>query len=223
MVIQKDVFWKAAVLTIVILIVGIEIGVWMESGRIEEIRNVLSETEIMFSDARLQTIYYDKFFRPDESSCKNAIESNLKFNQDIYQEGLNIEKAETVNRFTPFILSEKRRYGLLQFQFWLNALTIKEKCNTNYTTLLYVYTYDIKDNASLELNQKLQSAILLDLKEKCGNMVMLSPIPRDINLTSVDLLVKNLGIRQTPAIVIGNNVTLQGLVRLEELERYVIC
>lgn len=223
MVIQKDVFWKSAILTFVVLIVGIQIGIWLDSGRIDEIKNILTETELQFSDARLQSLYYDKFSMIDENFCKNAIESNLKFNEDIYQEGLRIEKAETVNRFTPFILSEKRRYALLQFQFWINAITIKEKCESNYTTILYIYTYETKDNSTLELNQKLQSAILLDLKDKCGNSVMLSPIPWDINLTSVDILVKDFEINQTPAIVINRNVTLQGLTKLEELERYIKC
>ena len=34
---QTDVFWKAAVFTVIILVVGIVIGVWIDSGRAEEI------------------------------------------------------------------------------------------------------------------------------------------------------------------------------------------
>lgn len=223
MVIQADVFWKAAVITAVILIIGIQIGVWMEGSRIDEIRDLLTETEIQFNDARMQTLYIDKLSFSDGNFCENAVKANLKFNQDIYQEGLKIEKAETVNRFTPYIFNEKRRYALLQLQFWMNALNIKEECSTNYTTVLYVYTYDTKNDRQLEIDQKLQSAILLDLKEKCGNEVMLSPIPKDVNLTTVDMLVNNFGITKTPAVILNKNVTLQGLQKLEDLEVYVEC
>jgi len=223
MVIQKDVFWKAGIITVVVLIIGMQIGVWMEGGRIDEIRDLLTETEIQFNDARMQTSYIDKLSITDGDFCENSVAANLKFNEDIYQEGLKIEKAETVNRFTPFIFNEKRRYALLQLQFWMNALILKEQCNTNYTTVLYVYTYNTEDNKQLEIDQKLQSAILLDMKEKCGNEVMLSPIPMDVNLTTVDMIMNNFGIEKTPAVILNKNITLQGLKTLDDLEAYVEC
>jgi len=105
----------------------------------------------------------------------------------------------------------------------MNALILKEQCNTNYTTVLYLYTYNTEDNKQLEIDQKLQSAILLDMKEKCGNEVMLSPIPMDVNLTTVDMIMNNFGIEKTPAVILNKNITLQGLKTLDDLEAYVEC
>ena len=223
MVIQKDVFWKAAILTIVVLAIGIWIGITLDTSRVDEIKNTLSEVEIQFNDARMQALYHEKFFTNDSEFCNAAIDSNLKFNDVIYQEGIQIERAELVNRFTPDLIFQKRKYALLQMQFWMNSLSIKEKCNSNFTTILYLYNFNVQDDRDTDINQKLQSAFLLDLKEKCGSSVMLSPLPANINLTSVDLLVNNYNIKQLPSIIIDKNITLQGLHNLTELERYVTC
>lgn len=223
MVVQKDVFWKAAILTVIVLAAGIWIGIWLDSSRVDDIKNVLSEVEIEFNDARMQSLYHDNFFINDSEFCNAAIESNLEFNNIIYQEGLKIEQAELVNKFTPDLVQQKQKYALLQMQFWINSLSIKEKCNSNFTTILYLYRFNPTDDQTTTINQKLQSAFLFDLKQKCGNSVMLSPLPINVNLTSAELLVKNYHINQTPSIIINKNITLQGLQNLTDLEKYVVC
>ncbi|MEM7819429.1 MAG: hypothetical protein QXD48_01210 [Candidatus Aenigmatarchaeota archaeon] len=223
MVIQKDVFWKSALLTIIVLFIGIQMGVWLDSMRLDEIKNILTESELQFRDAELQTLIFEKFFIFNDIFCDYAIDLNLKFNEKIYQEGLKIEKAEIVNRFTPSLLLEKRRYALLQLKFWINSLTIKEKCNSNYSVLLYLYVHNTKNNATLELNQKLQSAFLLDLKDKCGNKLMLSPLPIDMNLTSIDFIIRNYNITEVPTLIIDKNIVIQKLTNMTELERYIKC
>ncbi len=220
---EKDVFWKAGVLTVIILIVGIQLGIWLDSGRLDEIKTTLTVTDLDFSDARLQSIYYQTFLVQDKSICASAIKANLDFNNKIYQQGIQIDRAEIVNRFTSGILLERRRYALLQLQFWMNAVNIKRLCESDYSTLLYVYRYDTFNYSSVEIPQKLQSATLLDLKEKCGPKLMLSPLPLDLNLTSIDLLASSYRIDQTPALIINNDTVLFGFRNLTELEQYVNC
>ena len=216
-----SIFIKAFVLTLIILFIGIMLGFWIESSRVEEIRSILIETEILFNDARLQSLYYTDFSNTTEF-CESALKSNLEYNSRIYQEGLKIERYEVANKLSPELLLERKRYALLQFQFWMNAVKLKSLCNFDYDVLLHLWKYQVSDYDT-DLKNKLESAVILELKEKCGNKLMLSPIPIDLNLTSVDIAVRNYNITKTPAIIINNKIILQGFYTLEQLEGYVNC
>lgn len=217
---MANVFLRAAVLTTVVFFIGVQIGVWIDFSRVEEIKSMLTETEVQFNDARLQTSYYD-FFGFD--SCQHAIDANLEYNDRIYREGLKIESYEAVNKFSPGMLMEREKYALAQFQFWLNSLKIRDTCKADYYVLLHLWKYDTKEQPDIEIPQKVQSAVLLELKEKCGKKLMLSNTPVDINLTSVTLVTKNYNITKMPAIIINKDVVLQGLHNLSEIEKYVEC
>ena len=83
---QSDVFWKAAILTIVILVIGIAIGIWLDSGRTEEIKSTLTENDLIFNDVRLQTQYYENLLKGNEDLCGIAFKANLEYNNKIYND-----------------------------------------------------------------------------------------------------------------------------------------
>jgi hypothetical protein len=68
-----------------------------------------------------------------------------------------------------------------------------------------------------------QSAVLLDVKEKCGTDAMLIPLPIDLNITTIDVLKENYKIKKTPAILINENILLEGLQRESDLQKYLSC
>ena len=68
-----------------------------------------------------------------------------------------------------------------------------------------------------------QSSVLTDLKDKCGDKVMLIPIPGDLDLTSISLIIDIYGIKNLPSILIDQNVVLSGLQSKENLEKYIKC
>jgi hypothetical protein len=217
MVIQSDVFWKAFILTLVIFSLGIFVGFWLDNARVEQIRKEYKEMEISSIDARLQTLYY-QVFRNSSNFCGPAIEENLRFADKIYAEGLRIEQYERVNKLTPSLLSDKRRYILLKLQFWLNCIELKRNCNASYTNVVYFYS-----GLNETMEEYVQSIVLLDLKESCGRNMMLIPLPIDLNITTVDIVERQYEIESTPTILIDEEIKLEGLQRREDLERYVLC
>lgn len=223
MIIQSDVFWKAAALTAIVFIAGIQFGVWLDEGRLREIEQTLTESDLLFNDIRLQTLFYDSFLSKSSEFCTIAEAANLAYNNRIYQEGLRIERYELANRFTPGMLQDRRRYALQQLQFWTNALKIKDMCGSDYSTILHLWQYDTKNVSEIELPQKLQSATLLELKERCGPRLMLSNAPIDLNLTSVDFIVSNYNISKMPALIIDEATVLQGFTNITELQAYIDC
>ncbi len=211
-----SVFIKAFLMTLAIFLVGLGAGFWLDNNRASSIEQQLLETELNFNDARLQNLLYKDL---DQSACQNALKANLDFNDKIYSQGAELEKLEQVNRFAPNILQEKKRYALLQLQFYLNALELKEKCNFNYTTAVYFYAHN---DPNLEQQQNAQSAILLDAKYRCKENLMLVPLPIDLDITSIDFIKRKNGIETAPTIL-ANERVLEGLQNTDALIAVIGC
>lgn len=212
-------YLKAWLLTTLVFLLGIAFGLWIDNYRLNSIREVISQTDINWNDARLLNLY---FGRLGKDYCNLALEENLIYNEKIYKEGLEIEKAEEANRFTPTLEQEKRRYVLLQTQFWFNSQELKDKCNFTYKNVVHLYKQKGLTREAV-IENKLQSSILLDLKEKCGNKIMLIPLAADLNLTVIDAVTKQFNITTYPAIIIDENVVFQGLTPLNKLEDVIHC
>ncbi len=217
MVIQSDVFWKAGLVTMVIFLLGVYTGYWLDSGRVEQIRKEYKEMDIRWGDAKLQAMYYN-VFKNSSNFCGPAIEENLKFADRIYEDGVRIEQYEKINKLTPSLITEKTQYILLKLQFWLNSIELKKTCNANYINLVYFYSH-----YKGTIQESVQGAVLLDLKNKCGRNLMLIPLPLDLNITTIDIIKEQYGIEKTPTILIDENIKLEGFQTKNELEKYITC
>ena len=214
----NNAFFKAAVLTMIVFIVGVSLGMWLDNLRLDDVQGVIEDINFRWNDARMQTLYY-QMFDDVPGFCEATIESNLRFNDEIYKEGVVIERYENVNKFTPELENEKKRYALLQLQFWINSIQIREKCDTNYTILVYLHS----KNESFAIDQKVQSAVLIDIKEKCGEDLMLIPLPGDIGISTIDIVKNNYAIDTFPSIIIDESVVLEGLQSEDELLKFIPC
>jgi len=204
---QGNIVWKAALLTAIVFIAGIAVGIWMDNQRVDQTRERINDIDIEWNDARLTSLYYQQLAANDTAYCNAAMDANLAFNDRIYQEGLTIERYESVNRFAPELLQEKKRYALLQLQFWMNSIELKKQCGATYHTLVYFYDHY---NSGLENVQAAQSAILAELKDKCGANLMLVPLPRDLDISTISLLAAQYNITSAPSILLDGN-TFAGL------------
>ena len=211
-------FFKAAVLTMVVFFVGIAFGMWMDSIRLNEVETSIEEITIQWNDARMLESYYEAFV-DTPGFCDSAIQANLDFNEEIYEQGTKIERYETVNKFTPSLQLEKKRYALLQIQFWMNSIHLRDTCDVDYTTLVYLHS----KNESFAIDQKVQSAVLLDAKKMCGGDLMLIPLPADLGIQTVELVKSNFGIETFPSIIINEDIVLQGLQTEGDLSAYLPC
>lgn len=217
---KKSVFLGAAILTIIVIALGVQIGIMIENSRVQEVRQFIEETEILFSDARLQSLYYSQNDLT-EGQCNAALQSNLEFNEKIYQEGVNLERYESTNRIVD-ILPERKRYALLQMQFWLNAERIRKACNFDYFTVIYLFEHNPHEQ-QVQLDQKLTSATLLEVKEQCGAKMMLSPIPVNLELTSVNIVKNTHGISSVPAVIVNDAEIISGVPEKDNLIEMIGC
>ena len=218
MVIQKDVFWKAALITAIVFILGVSLGSFLESSRIKNIRDDYKIVEVEWADAKLQSSYFQIL---DPKFCDIAIKENLNFADRVYEEGLKIERYENANKLNDEneLLYEKQRYTLFKIEFWLNSIYLKEKCKANYTNVVYFYLD--KPTITEKSKQDTLSLILKDLKNNLGQKIMLIPIPLDLNVRTVDIIKNTYNITTTPTLLINEKIKLEGLQSEVEIEKYI--
>lgn len=220
------VFFEAIILTFFILIIGVALGFGIEAYRTDKIIEQYKNYEIQAFDLKLQNYYYQIM---DESSCKQAIEQNFVFADDLYNTGLELEKFEEANQITNDISLEKKRYVLLKTELWLNSILLKKKCNEPFDTVVYFYSDDPPSNIEVA-EQRVLSNVLKTVKEDKGNKIILLPIAGDlkkgldeegIQLGAVDLQRKVYNITQLPSILINEEVVLEGYQTAEEIESHL--
>lgn len=216
MVIQKDVFWKAAILTIIVFFLGIFLGYILEKNRLLEVEQEYQKIEIGWADAKLQSLYYqtiNPFF------CEASIKENLNFADKIYNQGLKLEVYSEANQLTEKMLLDKQRYALLKTEFWLNSISLKKNCKANYTNLVYFYTNTPTLNQKSE--QEVQSAILREIKDKYGSNIMLIPLPIDLDISIINIMVDTYNITVTPTLLVNEEIKLEGVHKKEEIEKLI--
>jgi len=218
MVVQKDVFWKAGIITAIVFILGVSLGSFLESSRVKTISDEYKQVEVEWADAKMQSSYF-QLLSPE--FCDAAIRENLNFADRVYEEGLKIERYENANKLSSkdTLLYEKQRYALFKIEFWLNSIYLKEKCKANYTNVLYFYL----DKPTLieKPKQDVLSLILKELKDKYGQEIMLIPVPLDLNITTVNVAKTVHNVTVAPTILVNEKIKLEDLHSLEEIEEAI--
>ncbi|MBS3075393.1 hypothetical protein J4429_02945 [Candidatus Pacearchaeota archaeon] len=210
------VFLDSLIITILILIIGFFIGYYIEYLRTNSIVENYKNFEISALDLKLQNYYYQIM---DDASCKQAIEQNFIFADNIYKTGLDLERYENVNELTKDILLEKKRYVLLKTELWLNSILLKKKCNNPFHTVVYVYTQ--KTDTKKDAEQGAISNVLKKIKEENGNKIILIPIAGDLGLDAVEMQMQIYNVTYFPSVIIDEKIVLKGFQKLEEIEKYV--
>jgi hypothetical protein len=153
--------------------------------------------------------------------CSSLVSENINFGNRIFNEALQIQKYEEANRITSDIVLQHKKFDLLRAIFWTNSIKIKQQCNSTYHDIVYLYKYN---NPSLEQDskQKFFSNLLIQVREKQGDNVILIPIAADNNITSVDLFNKKYGITEFPTILIDEKTKITDVKNIEDIEKYLI-
>jgi len=215
---QKNVFWEALLITMLIFGLGIMAGVILENWRTGKVESTYQQSEIDLLDVKLLTEIYSI----GNFNCDDAIQENIDFADRIFKEAKTMGRYEKASRLTKDIVFQHKKYDLLRTMLFLNSIKIKEKCNNNYYEI--VYFYDYKDaTIDTKAKQGAFSKVLTDLKEKRGNEILLIPIAGDNEIAAVDLILNenNITKEELPVILINREIKITELLTLKELSEYL--
>ena len=215
---QKQVFWQALLITILIFSIGVTAGVVLENWRTSKIASLYDLSELSLLDVKLQTEIYSL----GEFNCEQAIQENIAFADRVYEEAKMLERYEGASRLTAQIEQEHKKYDLLRTMILLNSIKIKQGCPNRYYEIVYLYQYN---DPSLETKakQSVFSKLLIELKETKGDQILLIPVAADNNLASVNLLLEKYNIekKDVPLILINRNKKITTLTTVDELRKYL--
>lgn len=212
------IFIETLLLTLLILSIGFLVGLQVEKYRTSKIISEYKDFELEALDLKLQNYYYQIM---DRTSCKTAIEQNFIFADDIYNQGLILEKYEEANELSKDILLEKKRYVLLKTELWLNSILLKNKCPGKIQTLVYIYSQNENGNLAKKAEQDAIADILREIKEEKGNEIVLIPIAGDLGLNAVDMQLRVYGVEYLPSVIIDERKVLEGFQTKEEILKYL--
>jgi len=213
---QKFVFLYALVAAFIIFNIGIFLGYGLEASRINKINQMYLETDMALLDQRIQS----EAGGIVEFSCTDLMAENIKFGDKIFQDAQQILKYEEANRINDEIKLQHKKYDLLRTMFWVNAMKIREKCNSDVHRVVYLYKYN--NPLVIQLSeQKFFSNLLSELKEKYGNEILLIPIAGDNDIVSLNLLMKEYGVTELPSILINEETVITEIESMEDIEKYL--
>jgi len=212
---KKRVFWEALLLTLIIFILGMLIGAGFERGKLSEIEQYYTKSEILFMDLFALNERIDS-----DETCEVLMDSNIQLADNIYEEAFILEKYEAAGKITEGLKLAHRKYDMLRTYLWINTIDISEKCKGEFNSVVYLYEYN-----SLDLAQKATQAVwgkvLFDLKQEKGNTIILIPIAVDSNLVSLNALLKDFEISRYPVVIIDEEFVIEELSSVEDLKVYL--
>jgi hypothetical protein len=211
---QKNVFWQALLVTIIIFGLGIFLGFILENWRTNQIKDFSQQSEIDLLDIKIQNDIYSK----EILNCNVAIQENINFAEKIYKQAEILGRYEKASRLTEDLKIQHKKYDLLRTILFLNSIEIKEKCNSSYYEVVYFYKYS-PEELTIKAEQDIFSKLLLSVKEEKGSEILLIPIAADNGISSVNLLLNkyNISEQELPIILINRKIKITTLENIEDL------
>lgn len=211
---KKHVFWEALVITVAVFLIGLFMGMLMETGNSTRINNLYLQSEISLTDAMATSRLTEEF----DFDCDSIKRSNIDFADRVYREAKLLEQYEESGKLTDTLLLFHKNYDLLRTLLWTSNQKSLERCD-NYNLLVYLYEYQ-SENITKKAIQNVWSKIILDVRAENEDILLL-PIAADQNLTSLNLLVNEYGITQFPALVINNDQVIYNLQNAESIKKFL--
>ena len=212
----KNVFWEALLLAIVIFIIGLFMGIAFESSKLEEINRYYAESEIFLMDIFALNNIIDS----DDVNCSMLINSNIEFADKIYNEALTLEKYELSGKINEGMKLAHWKYDLLRTFLWMNTVKIKERCQGDFSYVVYLYEYD-PDDLVKKATQRVWSEILFEFKQDLGDEIILIPIAINSNLTSLNYFIEKYEILDSPAVIVNGKHILYDTDTVKEIKKFL--
>jgi hypothetical protein len=212
---KKRVFWEALLLTVVVFFLGILIGISFESGKVKEVQQYYSSSEVSVMDIFAS----NNLAELGDINCSVLKNSTFEFADRIYDEAVTLERYEGAGKITDGMIIEHQKYDLLRSLLWINEMKTIERCGRDYNTVVYLYEYQPEDLAQ-KATQEVWSKILYDLKQKYGSEVLLIPIAVDSDLVSLNSMIEKYDISKYPALVINDKEVVDILSSVDEIGQH---
>jgi len=213
---NRNIFWEALILAIFIFASGILLGYLMESSRTGKIISLYQQSELDMLDIKIQ----ESIFSLQSINCDSFLNETINFADRIYDEAKMLQDYEGSSKLTSGIILQHKKYDLLRALLLANSIKLNERCPNKIKLVVYFYEYN-PENMDKESLQKVFSKKLEETKAKFGNSIILIPIAGNLNINSINYLLKQYNIESLPTVFIKNNTKLTTIEQLNNIENYL--
>lgn len=210
---NKFIFLEAFLITIFIFVIGILIGI-----SIENKNNYNSQIFYMNSEADLMDSYIWTSLISEEKNCGVVNEETINFANKIYEKSLLLEEYDKFALLMDDLTMLNKRYTLMKTFLWKSNLD-NFNCLNSTKIIVYLYNYNT-DDLTIEAEQNVWSRLLMQLKEEDKSLILL-PIAANLNVSSLDFLLKEMNIEKIPAVIINNKEIVYDLERKDDLKNII--
>lgn len=211
----KRAIWEALLLAGVVFFLGFLLGFVFESSQTDKMNKYYLNSEFYLMDV----ISLNSLVKGEIFDCSSLYIAYSSFANRVYQEAILLQEYESSEQITEEMKIVHRRYDLLRTFLWANILETSKLCKNSQNIVVYLYEYNTEDLVQ-KATQNVWSKVLWDLKEEQGENILLIPIASDLNINSLDVIIKNLNISTFPVVVI-NNKKINELTSSKDLEKYL--
>jgi len=213
MVNKKHAFWQALFSAILIFGIGLLLGLWIENNRIDQIEELLLRSEINLLDSQLIGLSTQNF----DIKCDIARENLFQFADDIYEEAKLLEQYDESSQLSTALNTVHKRYDLLRLILWSESIRLKDQCEEDFNTVVYIYQYT-EPSVLLKSEQVAFARFLEDLKEEQGSDLLLIPIAGDLDLNSIEIIKESYDLNRYPSIIVNEEQIVDSLEKLVEID-----
>ena len=210
---NKFIFLEAFLITIFIFVIGILIGI-----SIENKNNYNSQIFYMNSEADLMDSYIWTNLISEEKECNTVNEETINFANKVYEKSLLLEEYDKFALLMDDLTMLNKRYTLMKTFLWKSNLD-NFNCLNSTKIIVYLYNYNT-DDLTIEAEQNVWSRLLMQLKEEDKSLILL-PIAANLNVSSLDFLLKEMNIEKIPAVIINNKEIVYDLERKDDLKNII--
>jgi hypothetical protein len=212
--VKIGIYTKTFILTLGIFLIGLFIGMTIESSNTANLIDQTSGIESSVQEIELEMLYFQSL--NDSYSCQFLNETVRKTNNnldDLAKQLSGFSEDRTIVT-SQDMESLKKRYTSLLIKDWLLQQKIKQDCGTGIVSTLYFYDRKGCDDCII------QGDILSILKDLFKEKLMIFPLDRNVESYMVDILIKRFNITSVPSVVIENRV-YSGVVTKDSLKTLV--
>ena len=215
---SKNRYFIAAVITILIFLLGMAMGALIDGQRADALLQETKQLEIDYKSLQLQSMLLTNL-KQNTNTCaliKTALDNSVQTLSESLDRIQKYQQDTTINKDDYAMIA--RRYVQDNIQYWQFAKQAKEQCDMNTVPILYFFSTNYCSSCPD------QGVILTYFKMIFGDSLLVFPI--DVDLADQELLIRlleaNYNINQTPSIVVEDQIFIGGITQKEELQ-LIIC
>lgn len=185
-------------ITVVIFTLGILVGKAIE-------QEALSSISARMDAMHIKTSFFEFLYLIEDSAdfCPVYIEELASIDEETAKLGYKLSYLEEIKGAVD--VETKKKYFILEAAAFVLSSKVKEKCNADYSTILYFYS-----NANCTDCQE-QGKELSKIKQEFGEKVRIYSFDGDLGSPIVAAFKNKYRVSAYPSIVLNENETINGL------------